>query len=175
MVFDLPYGKGRKFGSSAPAIADAVIGGWRLTLINTMTSGQAINVYYSPTTQFSVGSPTLRPNVTGSIYPSGDQQTYMNFFEKANITQPTDPAQPFGNLGRNIARGFPMYTADMGLHKSFPVWKEGKRIEFRSEFFNLLNKTNFGAPNSDRANSGFGRISSTFPARMIQLALKFSF
>jgi hypothetical protein len=175
VVFDLPYGKGRKFGSSAPAIADAVIGGWRLTLINTMTSGQAINIYYSPTTQFSVGNPTLRPNVTGGIYPSGDQQTYMNFFDKTNITQPTDPAQPFGNLGRNIARGFPMYTADLGLHKSFPVWKEGKRIEFRSEFFNLLNKTNFGAPNSDRANSAFGRISSTFPARMIQFALKFSF
>jgi hypothetical protein len=176
LVYDLPYGKGRKFGAQAPGAAQAVFGGWRLTLINTMASGQPINIYYGATTQYSVGYPTLRPNLTGgSLYPSGSQQTYLNFFDKANIAQPTDPAQPFGNAGRNIGRGYPLYQADLGLHKAFPIWKEGRQIEFRSEFFNLLNKTNFGLPNSDRANASFGRITSAFPARVIQFALKLVF
>jgi hypothetical protein len=80
-----------------------------------------------------------------------------------------------GNAGRNIARGYPTYTTDFGLHKAFPLWKEGRNLEFRSEFFNLFNHTNFGIPNSDRASSSFGRITSTFPARMVQLALKLTF
>ena len=112
-------------------MAQAVLGGWRLTLINTMASGQPINLTYGATTQFSVGYPTLRPNLTGgSLYPSGDQQSYLNFFDKANISVPTDPSQPFGSASRNIARGYPLYQADLGLHKAFPVWKEGKQIEF---------------------------------------------
>ncbi len=175
VVYDLPYGKGRRFGGSAPGVVHAVVGGWSLTLINTMASGQPINLYYSPTTQFSVGDPTMRPNLSGPIYPAGDAQTYLNFFDKNNISAPTDPSQPFGNAGRNIGRGFPLYQADFGLHKSFPLWRESRRIEFRSEFFNVLNKTNFATPNSDRASSSFGRITSTSPARVVQFALRLVF
>jgi hypothetical protein len=152
-----------------------VLGGWRATAISTAVSGQAINLTYAPTTQFSIGNPTLRPNLSGDIYPSGSDQTYLNFFNKNTITAPTDPSQPMGNAGRNIARGYPTYTTDFGLHKAFPLWKEGRNLEFRSEFFNLFNHTNFGIPNSDRASSSFGRITSTFPARMVQLALKLTF
>jgi hypothetical protein len=85
LVYDVPYGKGRKYGSSAPAVANAVLGGWRLTVINTMTSGQPINLTYGATSQFSVGYPTLRPNVTGGpIYPA--DQNYLNFFDRNNAT-----------------------------------------------------------------------------------------
>jgi hypothetical protein len=175
LVYDMPYGKGRKFGATAPGVLQAVLGGWRTTLINTMTSGQPINLTYGATTQFSVGYPTMRPNVTGPLYPSGGAQSFSNFFERANIAAPTDPSQPFGGASRNMARGYPLYSTDLGLHKAFPLWKEGKQIEFRAEAFNLLNKTNFGLPNSDRANAAFGRITSTFPARVVQLALKLVF
>ena len=48
-------------------------------------------------------------------------------------------------------------------------------MEFRSEFFNVLNRTNFAAPNSDRANPNFGRVTSAFPARVVQFALKLVF
>jgi len=176
LVWDLPYGKGRKFGSSANAWLDSIAGGWRLTLINTMTSGQAVNLTYSPTSQFSVaGAPAYRPNITGDVMAPESLRSIDNYFNKDNVQVPTNSLFPFGNAGRNIARSYSFHQADMGLHKEFPLFKETRQLEFRGEFFNLLNRTNFGAPNSNRSSSGFGTIRSTFPARIIQFALKFVF
>jgi hypothetical protein len=61
------------------------------------------------------------------------------------------------------------------LHKSFNLPGADKRLEFRAEFFNALNKTNFGPANGNRSSADFGTIRSTFPARQIQLGLKFYF
>jgi hypothetical protein len=52
---------------------------------------------------------------------------------------------------------------------------ESSKLEFRTEFFNLFNKTNFGAPNSTFGTAAFGQVRSTAPARQIQFALKLSF
>ena len=176
VVYEVPFGKGRRFGASAHPVAQAAIGGWRLTLINTMTSGVPVNLTYGPTSQFSVtGYPSYRPNITGEIMTPESDRTINNYFLTANILVPTDPRFPFGNAGRNIARAPAFYQADLGMHKEFPVWKESQRVEFRGEFFNLLNKTNFGAPNSTRTNAGFGTIRSTAQARVIQFALKYVF
>jgi hypothetical protein len=141
-----------------------------------MTSGQSVNLTYGPTSQFSVsGYPTYRPNITGNVMAPESQRSIDNYFNKDTVQLPTDSRFPFGNAGRNIARGYAFHQTDMGLHKDFPVWTEGRRIEFRGEFFNLFNKTNFQAPNSTRSSSGFGTIRSAWPARIIQLALKFVF
>jgi len=176
LVYDLPYGKGRKFGSAVNAWLNGIAGGWRLTLINTMTSGQAVNLNYSPTSQFSVaGGPAYRPNLTGDVMAPENLRSIDNYFNKDNVQAPTNPLFPFGNAGRNIARGYAFYQADLGLHKDFPVWKESWKLEFRGEFFNLLNETNFGAPTSTRTSSAFGTIRSTQPARVIQFALKLGF
>ena len=81
------------------------------------------------------------------------------------------------------------FDQDLGLQKNFalPVINESSKLEFRAEFFNILNKTNFREPsgtatsivfNTDgtlRSAGGFGTIRSTFPARQIQFALKLSF
>ena len=175
-VYEVPFGKGRRFGASAHPVAQAAIGGWRLTLINTMTSGVPVNLTYGPTSQFSVtGYPSYRPNIVGDIMTPEKDRTINNYFLAANILVPADPRFPFGNAGRNIARAPAFYQADLGMHKEFPVWKESQRVEFRGEFFNLLNKTNFGAPNSTRTNAGFGTIRSTAQARVIQFALKYIF
>jgi hypothetical protein len=64
MVYELPYGKGKRFGSDAPAMLRAALSGWRFTLINTATSGLPINLSYSPTSQFQTSTaPTYRPNL----------------------------------------------------------------------------------------------------------------
>ncbi|MCX6615568.1 MAG: TonB-dependent receptor, partial [Acidobacteria bacterium] len=178
LVYDLPYGKGRKFGASAHPVLNGIAGGWRLTMINTMTSGPPVNLNYAPTTQLSVatgGAPTYRPNLLGDFMAPEGQRNIDNYFDKNNVVSPTDPRYPFGNAGRNIARGYAFYQADLGLHKAFPLWKESRQIEFRSEFFNLLNHTNFGIPNNTRTSSAFGTIRSTFPARQVQFALKYVF
>jgi hypothetical protein len=188
LVWDVPVGKGRKFGSGMPAVADAVAGGWRITGINTMISGQPINFSYTPTAPETVVTNTLtmRPNLVGNPFLPASQRTPQRYFDISAFRAPdtiTDPAtgkidysHPFGNAGRNIGRSDAQYTLDLGIDKSFRVLSEGRRLEFRAEAFNLLNKTNFQAAASNISSPGsFGTITKTFPARQMQLALKFTF
>ena len=141
-----------------------------------MTSGLPINLTYDPTPQFQVSTaPNYRPNVSGDPVTPEGQRTTLNYLNKATVSVPTDPSHPWGNAGRNIARGYPFYQTDLGLHKQFPLFSESRKLEFRAEAFNLLNHTNFMAPNSNISSTSFGSITSTFPARQLQFALKLIF
>jgi hypothetical protein len=187
VVYALPFGRKRKFAAHLSRPLELALGGWRTTLINTMTSGLPINLTYSPAAQFVVGSSLVyRPNLVGNPLTPSDQRGVDNYLDITAVTLPTDRSRPFGNAGRNIAVGPKYVGADLGLHKSVAV-AEGKRVEFRVEAFNVLNHTNFRQPNSNASNirrdaSGnpvpgglYGTIRSAFPARQIQLALKFLF
>jgi hypothetical protein len=193
VVFELPFGKGRRWLNDSSYVMDALLGGWALTGINTMTSGQAINLRYTPSPVTAnlpsfIGGVALRPNLVGNPILPKDDRTIDRYFNADAVFLPTQD-RPFGNAGRNIARSPSFYQLDMGLQKAFalPVINETSRVEFRAEFFNILNKTNFGSPNSSAnsivrntqgvvtATGAFGTIRSTFPARQIQFALKVSF
>jgi hypothetical protein len=192
-VWELPFGKGRARLASLPYAVDALLGGWALTGINTMTSGQAVNFRYAPAPVTAnlpsfIGGVALRPNLVGNPLLPGGDRTIDRWFNTEAVRLPTQD-QPFGNAGRNIGRGPSFYQFDLGLQKAFglPVINESSRLEFRAEFFNLLNKTNFGSPNSNASGivyradgtlqtaGGFGTIRSTASARQIQFALKLSF
>jgi hypothetical protein len=178
LVYDLPYGHGKKFGSKSNGVLDAVFGGWRSTLINTMGSGLPVNLNYGPAARYTVSNyPSYRPNVVGDPLAPEGQRNIDNYFNKANVLIPPDPlnTNPFGNAGRNSVRSYALYTTDLGLHKDFTLGKESTKLSFRSEFFNLFNKTNFQAPNSTASNAAFGTIRSTWPARVIQFGLKLAF
>ncbi len=98
-----------------------------------------------------------------------------NYFNKAAFAAPAT-TQPFGNLGRNIARTESMFNFDLAMHKEFPLWWESGRLQFRSEFFNLFNVTNLGAANQDFSSSNFGKITGlSGEARQIQFAMKLVF
>ncbi|MBE0658433.1 MAG: TonB-dependent receptor [Bryobacteraceae bacterium] len=180
-VWEIPFGRGRKWGSSANGFVNAVLGGWRLTGINTMVSGLPINLNYSVPSAFSVSSaPTYRPNyLGGSLYSS--EKSVRNYFNKAAIIAPStatpnDPSRPFGNLGRNMGRSEAIFNFDGGAHKDFSLPWEDSRIEFRAEFFNMFNTTNLGAAQGNVLNNAFGTITSlSSPARQIQFALKLVF
>jgi hypothetical protein len=174
VVWELPFGQGRKFASNMSPIMEGVLGGWRLVGINTMTSGMPINLSYSPAATSSVGGTvTYRPNLTGDpLTPNGGVNNYLN---PATVEIPTDRTQPFGNAPRNVARGTAFYQMDLGLHKSFGLQGDSRRIEARIEAFNLFNTTNFQTANGSRSASSFGTITSTFPARQMQLGVKFYF
>jgi len=133
-----------------------------------------VNLFYGPAAQFVVGSSlSYRPNLVGEpLAPSG-QRGVDNYLNSSAVTIPTDRSQPFGSAGRNIVVGPSLFTADLGLHKSFAVFGEGKRLEFRAEAFNVLNHTNFRQPNGNRSSIAYGTIRSAFPARQMQFALKF--
>ena len=111
----------------------------------------------------------------GILAPS-DQRTQDNYFNRANIVIP--PAtQTFGNIGRNAVYGYPLYQINLMMQKNFALnfINEQSRLTFRAEAFNLLNTTNFTAPTTDLRSGNFGRVTSTFDPRAIQLALRLAF
>ena len=175
LVWQLPVGKGRRFGATLPALAHGILGGWQISAINNMWSGQPINLRYTPSSLFNVGGASLRPNVTGPPVTPAAQRTIDNYLNRDTVQIPTDRSQPFGNAGRNIARSHAFYQMDLGIHKDFPLRREKMRLQFRGEFFNLLNKTNFQPAEGNRSSSAFGTIRSTFDPRQMQLALKVYF
>jgi hypothetical protein len=174
VVWELPFGREKRWASEVSPLVDGLVGGWRLTAINTMTSGLPVNLSYSPSSIFSVsGAPTYRPNLTGDVYGDGTVDNYLN---RDTVSVPTDRTQPFGNAPRNVARGPAVFSLDLGLHKSVGLPAGQSRLEFRIEAFNVLNKSNFGSPNGNRSATDFGTIRtlSTTP-RQIQLGVKFYF
>lgn len=174
VVYDLPFGRGRRFGKDMPKALDAVIGGFRLTFINRITSGRPINLTYTPTTTQSVsGDITYRPNITGNVVAAN--WTPSSYFDRSAVSVPTDVTNPFGNAPRNAVRGPGFWQTDLGLHKQFRLFSEHRFLEFRAEAFNLFNHTNFGAPNSNVSSTAFGTITSAFPARELQFAVKLYF
>ena len=93
----------------------------------------------------------------------------------AGYTFTTPPAgNPFGSLGRDAFRSPGFWQLDTGIDKSFLI-HERIRLQFRSEFFNILNKTNFSPPTATTTSAAFGTIRSTFAPRQIQFALKLLF
>lgn len=183
-VYEVPFGRGRWLGGNMHKALDAIVGGWTLNGINTMTSGAPINFRYSLTGAQSItanlpsflGGVAMRPNVSCDPINRGDRpDPRLGYFNASCLSIP-NPWEPFGNAARNIARGPSYFNFDLGLHKQFklPI-TEHTRLDFRAEFFNLFNKTNFGAPNGTVGGAALGQISSSYPARQIQLALKLNF
>jgi hypothetical protein len=164
ITYELPKGHG--WGSY-------VYGGWRSSVINSMFSGQPVNLTWSPAANGQLSTVlNYRPNVIGDPNTSdGDPNNYLN---RATVLVPA-VTQPYGNAGRNIATAPATFQTDVRLQKDFPLHWENSKLQFQAECFNLLNKTNFASPNANRSNSNFGTITAAFPARILQFALRFSF
>ncbi len=161
----------------------AILGGWQVAAINSLTSGDPVTFTYTPGTAFLVsgiqqdfrGANNYRPNVTGDPYVPESERTVQNWFNRANVVVPTDPSQPFGNGERNTVRGPMFWQVDLALSRRVAMpWPSGA-IELRGEFFNLLNRTNFRAPNGNRSAAAFGTITQTYDARQAQLGIKVLF
>ncbi len=181
IVYQLPFGKGRKYASNINPVLDAVLGGWELNNINTAHTGTPLNVFYGVSTATDVtglsndyrGQAFQRPNVSGSAASQSTPDMLNHFFAGYTFTTPSVNA-PFGNLGRNAFRAPGFEQWDFAADKSFRI-RESIRVQFRSEFFNILNHTNFGIPDSKSTNTTFGQIRTTYPPRQIQFALKLLF
>ncbi len=193
IVYDLPYGHGRRFGNSTNGFVDAFLGGWQITTINTMTSGLPMNLNYSssPTASNSTGPlytsdlVTVRPQHlpgTPLKLPAASRvktATALTYLPRSSYDFPSyalyGNTSPYGNVSRNNLRSYAFYQTDLGLHKDFRLWNESSHLEFRAEAFNVLNKVNYQAPDSNISDGGFGAITSAYPARQLQLAAKVIF
>ena len=185
LVYDVPFGRGRRFGKDMPGVLDGIAGGWQVSGIVYLLSGQPLNLRYPDNAGILsdgqadfLGNVALRPNyVGGEIKNTSDTaERHLSYFNRSALAIPPVTA-PFGNLGRNVVYGFPMYQTNMVLAKNFglPFINEGARLQFRGEFYNLFNRTNFNAPNTDLNSANFGRVASTLDPRFVQLALKLQF
>jgi hypothetical protein len=147
-----------------------------------MTSGEVVNLTYSPASVFQVsgiqqdfrGANNYRPNQSGSPY--ADRNSVTNYLSRDTVTVPTDPSQPFGNAPRNSVRAPWFWQMDVVAAKDFalPIGTN-TRAQFRLEAFNVLNRVNFRGPNGNRSSSAYGTITSTYDARQLQLGVKVLF
>jgi hypothetical protein len=186
LVWLVPVGKNRKFLNGLPAFADQALGGWEVSAINQADSGQPITVTYNPAANRLVsgiqqdfrGANNYRPNLIGSPVLNGGVQVTAGgvlYLNPAAFATPGS-GSPFGNAGRNIARGPNFNQLDFAANKNIQLPFENMKLQFRAEFFNLLNHTNFLAPNSNLSSgAAFGKITAASDSRLIQFGLKVSF
>jgi hypothetical protein len=177
-VYELPFGKGRRFLSSR-SVPSAILGGWRFAGIQGYSSGTPIGL--GTTVSFPVFNGGNRPTVStyngwGSTYTGNFDPGADSFFQPASWfgTQPTTSLGSITRYNPKL-RYFPGYNESISLARSIRV-KESAHVDFRWEAFNLLNRTQFGALSGGTTlqNANFGNWrSQSNSARRMQVSLKF--
>jgi len=179
-IYELPFGRGRSIGATAPLWANEIVGGWELSGLPYWHSG---NAYFAAANAFVagyannapailVGQPALlkshvNKGAGGTVYAYNDTAAALNAF-----------TGPVGfNIGeRNNLRGPEYFDLDLGLGKTFPIYEDKVNLKFRADAFNAPNHPSFNTPNTNITSTNFGIISSTAStARVMQFALRLEF
>lgn len=169
-VYELPFGRGRKLMTSAPPVANGLLGNWQVDGIWTWRTGLPFTISSPACSACQMGADRqTRANVVSGVSPSSPDQGPAEWFNPAAFTPQTSP---YGTVGRNTVWGPGLQTWDLGLVKRFPV-AEQRFFQFRAEAFNTLNQVNFEPPTATVGSAGFGTITSARPGRNVQLGLKF--
>ncbi|MBI2821078.1 MAG: TonB-dependent receptor [Acidobacteria bacterium] len=187
---ELPFGQGRRWGANATGVGGKLIEGWQINGIVQMAAGAPQNIEGNARATCTFCSNiqgNIRPGAkipksedpTGWFIPGETMRTISD--DDFIFTQPV-PGH-FGNLARNAGEGPGLATLDVSILKNFFV-SETARVEFRAEFFNVLNRTNFQGPARSRfTHTAGGTINRTFglltetatTSRQIQFGLKIIF
>jgi outer membrane receptor protein involved in Fe transport len=170
-VYQVPFGHGRQFLSNANRVVDGIAGGWQISSILTLQDGAPFSVSLSSATA-NTGTFTRPNRICNGNLPSG-QQSIHEWYNIACFVNP--PLYTFGNTSRNPLLGPGLETWDVGADKDFRI-TERFRLQFRAEFFNMLNHPNFGLPNASIGSSAAGTITGVLTnARQVQFALRLHF
>jgi len=191
MIYDLPFGKGKKFGSDWNDLTNTLLGNWQVTVIEKITSGFPIFVIDSNngsgTGFLNIGAASSynRPNQTCNP-SSGFKQSVAEWFNTSCFAAP--PSGEIGNANRAPSTGPDFVNTDFSVIKRFALPRENMGLDFRAEFFNLFNHAQFDTPSAAGGESGadlnsglpplglFGRIPGTVNnPRVIQFGLKLTF
>ena len=167
-IYELPFGRGKRFAAGMPRVVDAAFGGWQISGIYRFVSGAPLS-FTVPGTTLGNGVNT-RANLVGD--PHASDPNVNAWFNAAAFA---DPARyVFGNSGVGIVQGPRVQVLDTNLMKNFHI-TESKYFQFRWELFNAPNHVNLNNPNTTLNQPTTGRILSAGDARQMQLALKFVF
>ena len=181
VIYDLPFGSGKQFGGNWNRVTNSVLGGWQATLIEHISSGFPVPLIDSNNTSGS----SFQNGGNGNNYNRPDYVSGCNagnadhgFGKLQWINASCFPAPAQGELGdapRVPATGPDFVNSDFSLIKQIALPRE-MGLNFRAEFFNLFNHTQFGMPVNDLNAAGFGSVNSTVNnPRLVQLALKLAF
>ncbi|MFZ1141207.1 MAG: carboxypeptidase regulatory-like domain-containing protein [Candidatus Sulfotelmatobacter sp.] len=197
-LYELPVGHGRQFLAGAHGLMDAFLGGWQVAGITSAQTGEAVNAVMS-TDLSNTGSFSYRPNQIANPYnfsfnPASQgtdfgcsnpgHQTLDCWYNQAAFVAPPlasgqQSVHSFGNAKIGDLRGPHLVDFDVVLQKNFKI-RESQQIEFRSEFFNLLNHPNFGLPGGGSSapvdvQGGAAITNTATDNRQIEFALKYTF
>ena len=194
ILYDLPFGKGKRFGSTWSGPANTILGGWEVDVIEKATSGFPLFVVSGNAsgTNFQWNGNSLNrpnqvadPNKAGTVAANpgctapSQVHTLANWFNPCAFVDA--PAGELGNANRTPLYGPRFVNTDLSFIKHIPI-REGMRIDFRAEFFNLFNHAQFFLPGDSTgmqnvdSTSSFGVITQTVNnPRLIQFALKLAF
>jgi len=177
--YELPFGQGKPWMAGVTGVADKLIGGWQLNWIVSITSGYPIIPRVGSNRSgngdlTAPDRPSWNPAFTGNLI-TGTADQWFN----PNAFIVPDPGT-WGNVGNGVFRGPGVDNFDLSLFKTSKL-TERMSLQFRAEFFNILNHTNLGFPNNavfsgTAINPVAGRISDTATtSRQIQFGLKLNF
>jgi len=182
-VYDIPFGRGKKFGHDVNGVVNAIAGGWSIDPIVQIHTGFPLALYNFTNDPSGTGSRGARPNCgAGAGRVLGRQPAFSNnqfvgyqWFDPSPYSLPTD-TEGFGSCpAQGPVRGPGYADTDLSLQKNFQI-TERTKLQFRTDFLNAFNHTNLNTDCCLTAWSapgqGMGVISSSQPARYIQFALK---
>lgn len=170
-IYELPYGRGRRYGSASTGVVDAFLGGWQVNGITTIDSGSPVDTGLA----FNNMGPTAggwydRPDLIAN--PNDGPKTAQEWFNTSAFA--LAPTGTYGNAARNIVEAPGIANWDFSIFKNFRL-TERQRLQFRAELFNIFNTPQFDPPNTTFGSPSFGEIFSAGDGREIQFALKYSF
>jgi hypothetical protein len=177
--YELPVGQGKAVGTNWSPAVNALLGDWKLNGIVSLQSGLPFNVLASSAFTCGCSSGELRPDRIADGRLPGDERSVNGWFDKTAFADPPSSTAEtpgrYGNAGRSIIPGPGYANIDFSVFKEFRI-REDMRLQFRAEFFNLLNRANFLYPDTANANwQAGGIITRAQPGRVGQLALKLQF
>ena len=168
--YELPFGRGKRYLSSGtPAL---LLGGWQLNGIFSAYSGRPFSVTATAATLNGGPGNNQRPDQLRDPDVSGTVGPGTTWFDTTAFAAP-EPNR-YGTAGRNTVRGPNLVNYDFSIFKNFQL-SESKRVEFRTEFYNLTNTPHFNQPNGNFNSAAFGAVTSAFGEREVQFALRFLF
>ncbi len=177
-VAELPFGRGKRFGSDMPKVLDFIIGGWQLAGTFLWASGRPFTVYSGLNTFSNVNQSLANcegcPRDLGGLVERNGTWYWFSEDAEGQFTQP-DPGE-LGETERNYFIAPRTFQTDASLSKRFK-FTESMSFELRVDAKNLTNNASFGLPTATANSSIFGRIrtSVTSFSRRIQVSGKFNF
>jgi Carboxypeptidase regulatory-like domain len=179
-VYEIPFGKGKRWGGNANGVVNAIAGGWSINPIISIHSGFPIALYdfnFAAGDSASTGSRGLRPDCgPGSGKVFGRQNAFSSGqyigYQWFDNTPYSNPANVFGTCpAQGPVRGPGYGDVDLSLQKNFVI-TERVKLQFRSDFLNAFNRVNLNAPSSSCCGGNMGLVNTSQDPRVIQFALK---